>query len=258
VLPERELRGWLVSGFAQKWRAAPTRTRDLSQCWPRSKNLPQGRADRRRGRSGHFLSTGGQPDFRRSGPRTAAADAFGAGGQAAAGELLTAYGRTPAGSARGGWPGCDLAGHAGPGADWRAGPAGRRKPGTVAVIAPTRIQYQEMIQAVRYMPGFPSEFLNFLQFDLRAFSGPDSPPRPLEQPWQTCVQKMRVREAGASVEFIIETDNRIFGRYVKSCQRRNSVNELVAGEAAPAQRGRNGNGAFRFRRGGGWNRHGPP
>ena len=42
----------------------------------------------------------------------------------------------------------------------RAGPAGRTNVGTVAVIAPTRIQYQEMIEAVSYIARLSERLLD--------------------------------------------------------------------------------------------------
>ena len=71
-----------------------------------------------------------EPDQRRTGPRAAAADAAGSGGETAAGRAAECLcGRPPAGGARGGGPGRSIARHAGSGADWSAGAARRWQSG---------------------------------------------------------------------------------------------------------------------------------
>ena len=59
-----------------------------------------------RRRPDDFCGGDREPDHRRTGPRAAAADAAGAGGETAAGGVADRLrGRPPAGGARGGWPG---------------------------------------------------------------------------------------------------------------------------------------------------------
>ena len=103
--------------------------------------------------AGDLCGRNGEPDCRRGGPRAAAADAAGAGGQAAAGGIADCLCGWDASRKCVWWWGWIEASPAMQDLVLIGAPArlGGASLGTVAVIAPTRIQYQEMIQAVRYI-----------------------------------------------------------------------------------------------------------